>query len=138
MGGAIAGHLANCGIPSIMLDIVPPDLSDADKGNKKKALQIQEKAVELSAGTEWEAELKARLQAVGAQAEERVEQRTHACAQARVCVGVQHVADHVRAEAARGQPEQAERRGAQVERVAKQLGRMERMRVVVHGRLLLR
>jgi 3-hydroxyacyl-CoA dehydrogenase len=25
MGGAIAAHCANCGIPSIMLDIVPPD-----------------------------------------------------------------------------------------------------------------
>ena len=36
MGGAIAGHLANCGIPSIMLDIVPPNLSDKDKQNKDK------------------------------------------------------------------------------------------------------
>ena len=36
MGAAIAAHLANCGIPSIMLDIVPPNLSDADKKKKGK------------------------------------------------------------------------------------------------------
>jgi 3-hydroxyacyl-CoA dehydrogenase len=36
MGGAIAAHLANCGIPSLMLDIVPPNLSDADKKVKTK------------------------------------------------------------------------------------------------------
>ena len=36
MGGGIAAHLANCGIPSIMLDIVPPDLSDADKKDPAK------------------------------------------------------------------------------------------------------
>jgi 3-hydroxyacyl-CoA dehydrogenase len=36
MGGAIAAHLANCGIPTIMLDIVPPNLSEKDKGNKEK------------------------------------------------------------------------------------------------------
>ena len=40
MGGAIAAHLANCGIPSVMLDIVPFDLADADKGNKKKRNNI--------------------------------------------------------------------------------------------------
>ena len=40
MGAAIAAHLANCGIPSIMLDIVTPGLSDADKGNKKKRNSI--------------------------------------------------------------------------------------------------
>ena len=40
MGGAIAAHLANCGIPSIMLDIVPFDLSDADKENKAKRNSI--------------------------------------------------------------------------------------------------
>jgi 3-hydroxyacyl-CoA dehydrogenase len=44
MGGAIAAHLANCGIPSVMLDIVPPNLSDADKGNKKKRNAIAEGA----------------------------------------------------------------------------------------------
>ena len=36
MGAAIAGHLANCGIPSVMLDIVPPNLTDEEKKNKKK------------------------------------------------------------------------------------------------------
>ena len=36
MGAAIAAHLANCGIPSIMLDIVAPGLSEADAANKKK------------------------------------------------------------------------------------------------------
>ena len=36
MGAAIAAHLANCGIPSVMLDIVPPNLTEEDKGNKKK------------------------------------------------------------------------------------------------------
>jgi 3-hydroxyacyl-CoA dehydrogenase len=36
MGAAIAAHLANCGIPSVMLDIVTPNLSDQDKQNKKK------------------------------------------------------------------------------------------------------
>lgn len=35
MGAAIAAHLANCGIPSIMLDIVPPNLSDDDRKRKK-------------------------------------------------------------------------------------------------------
>lgn len=36
MGAAIAAHLANCGIPSVMLDIVTPKLSDEDKKDKKK------------------------------------------------------------------------------------------------------
>ncbi|MBN2310346.1 MAG: 3-hydroxyacyl-CoA dehydrogenase/enoyl-CoA hydratase family protein [Candidatus Hydrogenedentes bacterium] len=36
MGSAIAAHLANCGIPSLMLDIVPPGLSGADKSDKAK------------------------------------------------------------------------------------------------------
>lgn len=36
MGGAIAAHLANCGIPSLMLDIVPPNLSDTDKNDRLK------------------------------------------------------------------------------------------------------
>ncbi len=36
MGGGIAAHLANCGIPSIMLDIVPPNLSDSDKKKPAK------------------------------------------------------------------------------------------------------
>ncbi len=36
MGGAIAAHLANCGIPSVMLDIVPPNLDEKNKTNPKK------------------------------------------------------------------------------------------------------
>jgi len=44
MGGAIAAHLANCGIPSIMLDIIPPDLSGDDKKNKKKRNAIAQKS----------------------------------------------------------------------------------------------
>ena len=39
MGSGIAAHLANAGIPSLMLDIVPPKLSDEDrkKGISEKA-----------------------------------------------------------------------------------------------------
>ena len=36
MGGAIAAHCANCGIPSIMLDIVPPNLPEAERGKPAK------------------------------------------------------------------------------------------------------
>ncbi|MCA1902028.1 MAG: 3-hydroxyacyl-CoA dehydrogenase/enoyl-CoA hydratase family protein [Candidatus Hydrogenedens sp.] len=36
MGAAIAAHLANCGVPSIMLDIVTPNLSEDEKKNPKK------------------------------------------------------------------------------------------------------
>lgn len=36
MGAAIAAHLANCGIPSVMLDIVMPNLPDADQKKKHK------------------------------------------------------------------------------------------------------
>lgn len=35
MGAAIAAHLANCGIPSVMLDIVPPNLSEEDRKSRK-------------------------------------------------------------------------------------------------------
>jgi len=38
MGGAIANLLANCGVPALMLDIVPPSLAgndDRDKGGRK-------------------------------------------------------------------------------------------------------
>ncbi|HJX72689.1 MAG TPA: 3-hydroxyacyl-CoA dehydrogenase/enoyl-CoA hydratase family protein [Candidatus Deferrimicrobiaceae bacterium] len=34
MGSGIAAHLANAGIPSLMLDIVPPHLTDEDKKKK--------------------------------------------------------------------------------------------------------
>lgn len=33
MGGGIAAHLANLGIPVVLLDMVPPDLSEKDKNN---------------------------------------------------------------------------------------------------------
>ncbi|MDJ0755615.1 MAG: 3-hydroxyacyl-CoA dehydrogenase NAD-binding domain-containing protein [Ardenticatenaceae bacterium] len=35
MGGGIAAHLANIGIPVVLLDIVPPNLSDAEKNDPK-------------------------------------------------------------------------------------------------------
>jgi 3-hydroxyacyl-CoA dehydrogenase len=38
MGSAIAAHLANVGIPSFLLDIVPPELTEAEK---KKGLTVQ-------------------------------------------------------------------------------------------------
>ena len=31
MGSGIAAHLANAGIPVLMLDIVPPELTDEDR-----------------------------------------------------------------------------------------------------------
>jgi 3-hydroxyacyl-CoA dehydrogenase len=34
MGSGIAAHLANAGIPAVLLDIVPPNLTDAEKANK--------------------------------------------------------------------------------------------------------
>ena len=40
MGAAIAAHLANCGIPSVMLDIVTPGLSEADQKKKAKRNSI--------------------------------------------------------------------------------------------------
>ncbi len=38
MGSTIAAHLANVGIPSVLLDIVPPELTEAEK---KKGLTFQ-------------------------------------------------------------------------------------------------
>ena len=43
MGAAIAAHMANCGIPSLMLDIVPPDLSEEDKKDRKKRNALADK-----------------------------------------------------------------------------------------------
>jgi 3-hydroxyacyl-CoA dehydrogenase len=34
MGSGIAAHLANAGVPAILLDIVPPGLTDAEKGDR--------------------------------------------------------------------------------------------------------
>ncbi len=42
MGGAIAAHCGNCGIPSLMLDIVPPNLTDSDKKDPRKRNSIAE------------------------------------------------------------------------------------------------
>ncbi|WP_241154451.1 3-hydroxyacyl-CoA dehydrogenase/enoyl-CoA hydratase family protein [Staphylospora marina] len=42
MGAAIAGHLANCGIPTLLLDIVPRELTDEEKA---KGLTLEDKAV---------------------------------------------------------------------------------------------
>ena len=51
MGGAIAAHLANCGIPSLMLDIVPPGLSDEDAKNpaKRNAIALASKKAMIKA-----------------------------------------------------------------------------------------
>jgi 3-hydroxyacyl-CoA dehydrogenase len=40
MGGGIAAHLANIGIPVVLLDMVPPDLSEAEKQNPKARNRI--------------------------------------------------------------------------------------------------
>lgn len=42
MGSGIAAHLANLGIPTLLLDIVPRELSDAEK---MKGLSLEDKAV---------------------------------------------------------------------------------------------
>ncbi len=34
MGSGIAAHLANAGVPCLLLDIVPPNLTDAEKGDR--------------------------------------------------------------------------------------------------------
>ncbi|HOF40770.1 MAG TPA: 3-hydroxyacyl-CoA dehydrogenase family protein, partial [Candidatus Hydrogenedentes bacterium] len=51
MGGAIAAHLANCGIPSLMLDIIPPGLSADDRRDpaKRNAFAAASKAALLKA-----------------------------------------------------------------------------------------
>lgn len=46
MGSGIAAHLANIGIPTLLLDMVPRDLSDADKGNAKARNQIAQGSIE--------------------------------------------------------------------------------------------
>lgn len=40
MGGGIAAHLANVGIPVVLLDMVPPNLSDAEKNDPKARNKI--------------------------------------------------------------------------------------------------
>ena len=46
MGSGIAAHLANAGIPSLLLDIVPPKLSEAERADKTKRDSIAAAAVE--------------------------------------------------------------------------------------------
>ncbi|WP_019414536.1 3-hydroxyacyl-CoA dehydrogenase/enoyl-CoA hydratase family protein [Paenisporosarcina sp. TG20] len=46
MGSGIAAHLANIGIPTLLLDMVPRDLSNEDKGNSKARNQIAQGALE--------------------------------------------------------------------------------------------
>ncbi|MGB2848219.1 MAG: 3-hydroxyacyl-CoA dehydrogenase/enoyl-CoA hydratase family protein [Saprospiraceae bacterium] len=45
MGSGIACHLANCGYQVLMLDIVPFDLTEAEKGNKKARNKIVDTAL---------------------------------------------------------------------------------------------
>ncbi|MCK5922896.1 MAG: 3-hydroxyacyl-CoA dehydrogenase, partial [Methylococcales bacterium] len=40
MGGGIAAHLANIGIPVVLLDIVPPNLTDAEIDDPKARNRI--------------------------------------------------------------------------------------------------
>ena len=46
MGGGIAAHLANAGIPVLLLDIVPPKLTDAERGSKSAKDAIAAGALE--------------------------------------------------------------------------------------------
>lgn len=43
MGSAIAAHLANCGVPSIMLDIVPPDLPKTAPAAQRNSIAAKAK-----------------------------------------------------------------------------------------------
>ncbi|MBK7609519.1 MAG: hypothetical protein IPI18_21145 [Saprospiraceae bacterium] len=45
MGSGIACHLANCGYQVLMLDIVPFDLKEEEKGNKKARNKIVDTAL---------------------------------------------------------------------------------------------
>lgn len=46
MGGGIAAHLANAGIPVLLLDIVPPKLTDAERAVREKRDSIAAGALE--------------------------------------------------------------------------------------------
>lgn len=46
MGSGIAAHLANIGIPTLLLDMVPRDLSDEDKGNPKVRNRVAQGALD--------------------------------------------------------------------------------------------
>jgi 3-hydroxyacyl-CoA dehydrogenase len=49
MGGGIAAHLANIGIPVVLLDMVPPDLSEAEQNNPKARNRIVQSLYERMA-----------------------------------------------------------------------------------------
>src|SRR5689334_1723941 len=46
MGGGIAAHLANAGIPVLLLDIVPPKLTEAERASRDKRDSIAAGALE--------------------------------------------------------------------------------------------
>ena len=46
MGGGIAAHLANAGIPVLLLDIVPPKLTDAERAS----VLVEQARLGLTAG----------------------------------------------------------------------------------------
>ncbi len=51
MGSGIAAHCANAGLPVLLLDIVPRDLSEAEKGSKRARNRIAASAVQTMAKT---------------------------------------------------------------------------------------
>ncbi len=51
MGSGIAAHIANAGLPVMLLDIVPPNLSDADKKNRKARNAFADGAMKKMAKT---------------------------------------------------------------------------------------
>ena len=55
MGAGIAAHLANVGIPTLMLDIVPRELTEKEE---KKGLTLQDAAVRNRIANESKAKLK--------------------------------------------------------------------------------
>ena len=46
MGGGIAAHLANAGIPVLLLDIVPPKLTEAERASREKRDSIAQGALD--------------------------------------------------------------------------------------------
>ena len=45
MGSGIAAHLANIGIPTLLLDMVPRDLSEEEKGNSEARNRVAQGAL---------------------------------------------------------------------------------------------
>lgn len=48
MGSGIACHLANCGFQVLMLDILPPDLKEDEKSNKKARNRLVDAALQMA------------------------------------------------------------------------------------------